>query len=253
MAKKLKTPRRKSVTKPVRRYDTSGRTIGSGATTRRTTRTPKVTGVTSLQPKRKVGRPSQGKTEVVTSKSGKTYRRPVRAAKPTVTRRAKPKVKVTPRTVYVAGGAGPKKVPVDPSEVTVKRGRTAVPETYTGKKVSPRAVPGGYGDKRTAVQKSGMGYGESAYSKMRGNLKSQVLGGGITTGGPVKQATKAEIKAMQRQMDRERNMNRVEAQTKADMDAFDKRFRALKRKLSGIQGNPGLRGIFMGGGGSGKR
>ena len=238
MAKKLKTPRRKSVTKPTRRYNVSGRAIGSGATTRRTTKPPKVIS----KPKKKVGRPSQGKTEVVTSKSGTTYRRAV-----------KPKVRETPNTVYVSGGRGPKNIPVDPSEVTVKRGRTAVPETYTGKKISPRAVPGGYGDRRTVAQKSGMGYGESAYSKMRGNLKSQVLGGGITTGGPVKQSTKAEIKAMQRQMDRERNMNRVEAQTKADMDAFDKRFRALKRKLSGIQGNPGLRGIFMGGGGGSKR
>ena len=213
MAKKLKTPRRRSVTKPVRRYDTSGRTIGSGATTRRTTRTPKVTGVTSLQPKRKVGRPSQGKTELVTSKSGKTYRRPVRAAKPTVTRRAKPKVKVTPRTVYVAGGAGPKKVPVDPSEVVVKRGKTAIPANYRG-------------------------------SGFRGGFPPS-----DTTGGTVKQATKADIKAMQKQMNADRNMNRAQAAS----DAFDKRFRALKRKFSGIQGNPGLRGIFMGGGGSGKK
>jgi len=249
VAKKLKTPRRKSVTKPVRRYDTSGRTIGSGATTRRTTKPPKPTGVTSLKPKRGVGRPSQGKTELVTAKSGNVYRRPVRAAKPTVTRRAKPKVKVTPRTVYVAGGAGPKKVPVDPSEVTVKRGRTAVPETYTGKKVSPRAVPGGYGDKRTAKQKSGMGYGESAYKKMPGIRKATVLPGGITTGGPVKQSTKAEIKAMQKQMDADRNANRL----RTELNEFNRRFSNLKRKLSGIQGNPGLRGIFMGGGGGSKR
>ena len=201
MAKKLKTPRRKSVTKPVRRYDTSGRTIGSGATTRRTTRTPKVTGVTSLQPKRKVGRPSQGKTELVTSKSGKTYRRPVRAATTSQT-----SSKVSPRNVYT-------------------RGR------------SPAIA--GTGTQRVTTNRGG---------GFRGGFA-----GSSTKGGAVKQSTQAEIKAMQRQMDRERNMNRVEAQTKADMDAFDKRFRALKRKLSGIQGNPGLRGIFMGGGGSGKR
>ena len=244
MAKKLKTPRRKSVTKPVRRYDTSGRTIGSGATTRRTTRTPKPTKTVPKTAASKKRSYTKGRYETVTAKSGNTYKR----LRPEF-RTRKPKVQVTPRTVYVAGGAGPKKVPVDPSEVTVKRGRTAVPETYTGKKVSPRAVPGGYGDKRTAKQKSGMGYGESAYKKMPGIRKATVLPGGITTGGPVKQSTKAEIKAMQKQMDAERNMNRAHA----ERSAFDERFRALKRKLSGIQGNPGLRGIFMGGGGGSKR
>ena len=70
-----------------------------------------------------------------------------------------------------------------------------------------------------------------------------------TTGGPVKQATQADIRAMQNQMNAERNMNRAQA----ERGAFDERFRALKRKLSGIQGNPGLRGIFMGGGGGSKR
>ena len=208
MARKLKTPRRKSVTKPVRRYDTSGRTIGSGATTRRTTRTPKPTGVTSLKPKRGVGRPSQGKTEVVTSKSGKTYRRAV-----------KPKVRVTPNTVYVSGGRGPKNLPVDPSEVTVKRGKTAVAGTGT----RGRAARGG---------------------GFRGGFPPR-----DTTVGAVKQSTKPEIRAMQRQMDAERNMNRAQA----ERGAFDERFRALKRKLTGIQGNPGLRGIFMGGGGGSKR
>ena len=198
MARKLKTPRRKSVTKPVRRYDTSGRTIGSGATTRRTTKPPKPPKVVSKS-KKKVGRPSQGKTEVVTSKSGKTYRRAV-----------KPKVRVTPNTVYVAGGAGPRKVPVDPSEVVVKRGKTAIPANYSG-------------------------------SGFRGGFAAR-----DTTGGPVKQSTQAEIKTMQKQMNAERNMNRAQAVS----DAFDERFRALKRKLSGIQGNPGIRAFHGGGGGS---
>ena len=44
------------------------------------------------------------------------------------------KVKVTPTTVYVSGGKGPKKTPVDPSEVVVKRGKTAVPDKYSGGK-----------------------------------------------------------------------------------------------------------------------
>jgi hypothetical protein len=195
---KLKTPRRRSVTKPVRRYDTSGRTIGSGATTRRTTRTPKPPKVVSKS-KGKVGRPSQGKTEVVTSKSGKTYRRAV-----------KPKVRVTPNTVYVAGGAGPRKVPVDPSEVVVKRGKTAIPANYRG-------------------------------SGFRGGFPPS-----DTTGGAVKQSTQSEIKNMQKQMNAERNMNRAQAVS----DAFDERFRALKRKLAGIQGNPGIRAFHGGGGGS---
>ena len=194
MARKLKTPRRKSVTKPVRRYDTSGRTIGSGATTRRTTRTPKPTGVTSLKPKRGVGRPSQGKTELVTSKSGNVYRRPVRAA--TTSK------KVSPRNIYT-------------------RGR------------SPAIA--GTGTQRVTANRGG---------GFRGGFPPRG-----TTGGAVKQSTQSEIRAMQRQMDAERNMNRAHA----ERSAFDERFRALKRKLSGIQGNPGLRGIFMGGGGSGKR
>jgi len=198
VARKLKTPRRKSVTKPVRRYDPSGRTIGSGATTRRTTKPPKPPKVVSKS-KKKVGRPSQGKTEVVTSKSGKTYRRAV-----------KPKVRVTPNTVYVAGGAGPKNIPVDPSEVVVKRGKTAIPANYSG-------------------------------SGFKGGFPPR-----DTTGGTVKQATQAEIKTMQKQMNADRNMNRAQAVS----DAFDERFRALKRKLSGIQGNPGLRGFTTGGTGS---
>ena len=69
-----------------------------------------------------------------------------------------------------------------------------------------------------------------------------------TTGGPVKQSTQAEIKTMQKQMNADRNMNRAQAVS----DAFDERFRALKRKLAGVQGNPGIR-AFLGGGGSGKR
>ena len=182
MARKLKTPRRKSVTKPVRRYDTSGRTLGSRVSTRRT--------------------PKAAKTELVTSKSGKTYRRPIRAAKP--------KVRVTPNTVYVAGGAGPRKVPVDPSEVVVKRGKTAIPANYRG-----RGFRGGFPPSDT-------------------------------TGGAVKQSTQAEIKTMQKQMNAERNMNRAQAVS----DAFDERFRALKRKLSGIQGNPGIRAFHGGGSGS---
>ena len=44
------------------------------------------------------------------------------------------KVKVTPDTVYVSGGRGPKKTPVDPSEVVVKRGKTAIPAKYSGGK-----------------------------------------------------------------------------------------------------------------------
>ena len=156
----------------------------------------------------------RGRYETVTAKSGNTYKR----LKPEF-RPRKPKVRVTPRTVYVAGGAGPKKVPVDPSEVIVKRGKTAV----TGTGTRGRAARGG---------------------GFRGGFPPR-----DTTGGAVKQATKADIKAMQQQMDADRNMNRAQAAS----DAFDKRFRALKRKLSGIQGNPGLRGIFMGGGGSGKR
>ena len=224
MARKLKTPRRKSVTKPVRRYDTSGRTIGSGATTRRTTRTPKPTGVTSLKPKRGVGRPSQGKTELVTAKSGNVYRRPVRAATTSQTSK-----KVAPRNIYTKGKSA------------------AIAGTGTQRVTTDRGA--GHGDKRTAVQKSGMGYSESAYKKMPSYKKATTLSGGITTGGPVKQSTKAEIKAMQRQMDAERNMNRAQA----ERSAFDERFRALKRKLSGIQGNPGLRGAFYGGGGGSKR
>ena len=224
MARKLKTPRRKSVTKPVRRDDTSGRTIGRGATTRRTTKPPKATGVTSLKPKRGVGRPSQGKTEVVTSKSGKTYRRPVRAATTSQTSK-----KIAPRNIYTKGKS------------------TAILGTGTQKVGASRG--GGHSDKRTVAQKSGFGYRRSAYSKMPSYKKATTLSGGITTGGPVKQSTKAEIRAMQKQMDAERNRNRAQA----ERSAFDERFRALKRKLSGIQGNPGLRGIFMGGGGGSKR
>jgi hypothetical protein len=224
VAKKLKTPRRKSVTKPVRRYDTSGRTIGSGATTRRTPKPPKPTGVTSLKPKRKVGRPSQGKTELVTAKSGNVYRRPVRAATPSASSR-----KVSPRNVYTKGRSA------------------AIAGTGTQRVTSARGA--GHGDKRSTARKSGMGYSQSAYAKMPSYKKATTLSGGITTGGPVKQSTKAEIRAMQKQMDAERNMNRAHA----ERSAFDERFRALKRKLSGIQGNPGLRGIFMGGGGGSKR
>jgi len=44
------------------------------------------------------------------------------------------KVKVTPRTVYVSGGRGPKRTPVDRSEVVVKRGATALPDKYSGGK-----------------------------------------------------------------------------------------------------------------------
>ena len=44
------------------------------------------------------------------------------------------KVKVTPNTVYVSGGKGPKKVPVDRSEVVIKRGATALPDKYSGGK-----------------------------------------------------------------------------------------------------------------------
>ena len=51
---------------------------------------------------------------------------------------------------------------------------------------------------------------------------------------------------MQKQMNAERNMNRAQAAS----NAFDERFRALKRKLSGIQGNPGIRAFYGGGGGS---
>ena len=39
------------------------------------------------------------------------------------------KVKVTPDTVYVSGGKGPKKTPVDRSEVYVKRGSAAISGT----------------------------------------------------------------------------------------------------------------------------
>ena len=197
MARKLKTPKRKSVTKPVRRYDTSGRTIGSGATTRRTTRTPKPpksTGVTSLKPKRGVGRPSQGKTEVVTSKSGTTYRRPVRAATTSQTSK-----KIAPRNIYTKG-------------------------------------------KSTAI----LGTGTQKVGASRGGGFKGGFAARDTTGGPVKQSTKAEIKTMQKQMNADRNMNRAQAAS----DAFDKRFRALKRKLAGIQGNPGIRAFYGGGGGS---
>ena len=211
MAKKLKTPRRKSVTKPVRRYDTSGRTLGSRVSTRRT---PKPTKTVSKTATSKTRSYTKGRYETVTAKSGNTYKR----LRPEF-RTRKPKVQVTPRTVYVAGGAGPKNVPVDPSEVTVKRGKTAVAGTGT----RGRAARGG---------------------GFKGGFPPR-----DTTGGPVKQATQADIKAMQKQMNADRNMNRAQAAS----DAFDKRFRALKRKLSGIQGNPGLRGIFMGGGGSGRK
>tara|TARA_R100001086_G_C11716551_1_gene225686 strand:+ start:253 stop:585 length:333 start_codon:yes stop_codon:yes gene_type:complete len=44
------------------------------------------------------------------------------------------KVKVTPRTVYVSGGRGPKRTPVDRSEVYVKRKGTALPDKYSGGK-----------------------------------------------------------------------------------------------------------------------
>ena len=211
--KKLKTPRRKSVTKPTRRYDVSGRAVGSSVATRRTTK-PKVTGVTSFQPKRKVGRPSQGKTEVVTSKTGKVYRRTISGAKPKVLKTKPLQTKVTPSTVYVAGGRGPKKVPVDPSEVVVKRGKTAIAGTGT-KRGGPSGAfgrPGGYG--KTVQLESG----------------------------PVKQATQADIKSMQRQMDAERTMNRAKAET----GAFNERFEALKRKLRGVQGNPGRGGFGTG-------
>ena len=203
--RKLKTPRRKSVTKPTRRYDVSGRTVGSSVATRRTPK-PKVTGVTSFQPKRKVGRPSQGKTEVVTSKTGKVYRRTIRGAKP--------KVKVTPSTVYVAGGRGPKKVPVDPSEVVVKRGSAAIAGTGTKRGGASGAFgrPGGYG--KTVQPESG----------------------------PVKQATQADIKAMQKQMDADRTMKRAQA----EKSSFERRFEALKRRLRGVQGNPGLGGFGTG-------
>ena len=197
--RKLKTPRRKSVTKPTRRYDVSGRTVGSGVATRRTPK-PKVTGVTSFQPKRKVGRPSQGKTEVVTSKTGKVYRRTISGAKPKVLKTKPLQTKVTPSTVYVAGGRGPKKVPVDPSEVVVKRGKTAIAGTGT-KRGGPSGAlgrPGGYG--KTVQPESG----------------------------PVKQATQAEIKSIQKQMDAERNLNRA----KAEKTAFDQRFQELKDKIS---------------------
>ena len=174
MAKKLKTPRRKSVTKPVRRYDTSGRALGSRVSTRRT---PKV-----------------AKTELVTSKSGNVYRRPVRAA--TTSK------KVSPRNIYT-------------------RGR------------SPAIA--GTGTQRVTANRGG---------GFRGGFPPR-----DTTGGAVKQSTQAEIKAMQRRMDADRNANRL----RTELNEFDRRFSNLKRKLAGIQGNPGLRGIFMGGGGSGKR
>jgi len=174
VAKKLKTPRRKSVTKPVRRYDTSGKTLGSRVSTRRT---PKV-----------------AKTELVTSKSGNVYRRPVRAATPSK--------RIAPRNIYTKG--------------------------------SSPAILG------TGTQKVGASRGGG----FRGGFPPR-----DTTGGTVKQATQADIKAMQKQMNADRNANRL----RTELNEFNRRFSNLKRKLSGIQGNPGLRGIFMGGGGGSKR
>ena len=174
MAKKLKTPRRKSVTKPVRRYDPSGRALGSRVSTRRT---PKV-----------------AKTELVTSKSGNVYRRPVRAATPSK--------RIAPRNIYTRGRS-PSIAGTGTQRVTANRG-------------------GGF----------------------RGGFPPR-----DTTGGPVKQSTQSEIKAMQRKMDADRNANRL----RSELNEFDRRFSNLKKKLAGIQGNPGLRGIFMGGGGGSKR
>ena len=176
MARKLKTPRRKSVTKPVRRYDTSGKTLGSRVSTRRT--------------------PKAAKTELVTSKSGNVYRRAVRAATTSQTSK-----KIAPRNIYTKG-------------------------------------------KSTAI----LGTGTQKVGASRGGGFKGGFAARDTTGGPVKQSTQAEIKTMQKQMNADRNMNRAQAVS----DAFDERFRALKRKLAGIQGNPGIR-AFLGGGGSGKK
>ena len=235
MPKKLKTPRRKSVTKPVRRYDTSGRTIGSGSKPRRTTGTLK-------------GEP--GRFDKVVSKTGKTYYK----IKPEFSKYKKkgpgPRAHMYEKATVQSGpnkGKVYNKIKKEYRTIEASRRKTPVKAATPSKRIAPRNIYtrgrspaiAGTGTQRVTTDRGG---GFKGGFPPRG-----------TTGGPVKQSTQAEIKAMQRQMDRERNMNRVEAQTKADMDAFDKRFRALKRKLSGIQGNPGLRGIFMGGGGSGKR
>ena len=168
----------------------------------------------------------RGRYETVTAKSGNTYKR----LKPEFRAASSPRRKATvsPRNVYTKGKSA------------------AISGTGTQKVGASRG--GGHSDKRTAAQKSGFGYRRSAYSKMPSYKKATTLSGGITTGGPVKQSTQAEIKTMQKQMNADRNMHRAQAVS----DAFDERFRALKRKLAGVQGNPGIR-AFLGGGGGSKR
>jgi len=184
VARKLKTPRRKSVTKPVRRYDPSGRTIGSGATTRRKTKTVG-----------RAGPAAASRYETVTAKSGNTYKRlkpEFRAESSTNGRR---KTEISPRNIYVKGKS---------------------------------AAISGTGTQRVTADRGG---------GFKGGFPPR-----DTTGGVVKQATQADIRAMQREMDADRNLNRAQA----ERGAFDERYRALKRRLSGIQGNPGRGGFGTG-------
>ena len=230
MAKKLKTPRRKSVTKPVRRYDTSGRTIGSGATTRRTTGTLK-------------GEP--GRFDKVVSKTGKTYYK----IKPEFSKYKKkgpgPRAHMYEKATVQSGpnkGKVYNKIKKEHRTIEASRRKTpvkAATTSQTSKKVSPRNI---YTRGRSPAI---AGTGTQRVTTNRGGGFKGGFPPSDTTGGTVKQATQADIKAMQKQMNAERNMNRAKAET----GAFNERFEALKRKLRGIQGNPGLRGF----GGTGSR
>ena len=234
MPKKLKTPRRKSVTKPVRRYDTSGRTIGSGSKPRRTTGTLK-------------GEP--GRFDKVVSKTGKTYYK----IKPEFSKYKKkgpgPRAHMYEKATVQSGpnkGKVYNKIKKEHRTIEASRRKTpvkAATTSKTSKTIAPRNIYtrgrspaiAGTGTQRVTANRGG---------GFRGGFPPR-----DTTGGAVKQSTQAEIKAMQRRMDADRNANRL----RTELNEFDRRFSNLKKKLAGIQGNPGLRGIFMGGGGSGKR
>ena len=154
------------------------------------------------------------KYETVTAKRGKNIGRAYRRLKP----------EYVSKVVKTEGSSGPVRA--------ATTSKTIAPRNIYTKGRSP-AILG------TGTQKVGASRG--------GGFK-----GGFpprdTTGGAVKQSTQAEIKTMQKQMNADRNMNRAQAVS----DAFDERFRALKRKLSGVQGNPGIH-AFLGGGGGSKR
>jgi len=124
---------------------------------------------------KKRGRPDTGRYRTVTSKSGKTYRtlKPeFKAETPKVIRKQGTKTPESPNEVYRTGKRGRQKIPVDPSQVYVKTGATAIRGTGAHRITGQRGkgFKGGFAGK-----------GES---------------------GPVKQLTPAEIKELEREKNR---------------------------------------------------